>query len=125
MACDTYGGVGRLGGGALSGKDPTKVDRSGAYVARKIAKDLVKNGLCNKCEVQVAYAIGVDKPVSVCVDTFGTDKFLIPGYLNKYVTDNYDLTPRGIIKSLGLLDINYNQVSSYGHFMNQGMPWEN
>lgn len=122
IACDTYGGVGRIGGGALSGKDPTKVDRSGAYIARKIAKDIVRLGYCNRCEVQVAYAIGVANPVSVYVDTFGTEhvgREMIDDYVSKF-----DLTPRGIIKRLDLLNVDYNEVSSYGHFTNSEMPWE-
>ena len=98
LACDTYGGVGRIGGGALSGKDPTKVDRSGAYMARKIAVDLVTGGYCDKCEVQIAYAIGKAEPVSVSVDTFGTAR-CCPKCIDKYVEANYDLTPRGIIST--------------------------
>lgn len=123
LACDTYGGVGRIGGGALSGKDPSKVDRSGAYMARKIAKDIVKLEYADKCEVQIAYAIGVAEPVSVFVETFATahqDK----KFIEQFVRDNYNLTPRGIIKALKLLDVDYKQVSSYGHFTNVGMPWE-
>ena len=122
IACDTYGGVGRIGGGCFSGKDPTKVDRSGAYIARKIAKDLVRMHYCDRCEVQIAYAIGVADPVSVYVDTFGTehaDKATI-----EQVMKFYDLTPRGIIDKLNLLKIDYNKVSAYGHFTNQEMPWE-
>lgn len=123
LACDTYGGVGRIGGGAMSGKDPTKVDRSGAYIARKIAKDFVRNGYCDKCEVQIAYAIGVEEPVSVHVETFGTEKYEIKN-LDQYVSKRYDLTPRGIISGLHLLHVDYNQVSAYGHFMGRNMPWE-
>lgn len=122
IACDTYGGVGRIGGGCFSGKDPTKVDRSGAYIARKIAKDVVRLGYCDKCEVQIAYAIGVAEPVSCFVDTFGTehaDRQMIEDYVRKY-----DLTPRGIIEKLDLLHVDYNLVSSYGHFTNPEMPWE-
>ena len=123
LACDTYGGVGRIGGGAMSGKDPSKVDRSGAYMARKIARDIVLAGYVNKCEVQIAYAIGVAEPVSVYVETFGTeheDRRLI----EQYVRESYDLTPKGIIKRLGLLDVDYNRVSAYGHFGKKGLPWE-
>ena len=123
LACDTYGGVGHIGGGAMSGKDPSKVDRSGAYMARKIARDIVLAGYADRCEVQIAYAIGVAEPVSVYVETFGTeheDRRVIDGY----VCDSYDLTPRGIIESLGLLDVDYNQVSAYGHFGRPGLPWE-
>lgn len=123
LACDTYGGVGHIGGGAMSGKDPSKVDRSGAYMARKIARDIVLAGYADRCEVQIAYAIGVAEPVSVYVETFGTeheDRRVIEGYIR----DSYDLTPRGIIESLGLLDVDYNQVSAYGHFGKPGLPWE-
>lgn len=123
LACDTYGGVGRIGGGALSGKDPSKVDRSGAYMARKIAVDLVTGGYCDRCEVQIAYAIGKAEPVSVTVDTFGTAR-CCPRCIDKYVDANYDLTPRGIIKFLHLLDVDYNDVSSGGHFGKDWLPWE-
>lgn len=123
LACDTYGGVGKLGGGALSGKDPSKVDRSGAYMARRIAKDCVLNGYCSNCEVQIAYAIGVAEPVSVNIETFGGVD-VNKTEIENYIRDTYDLTPRGIIRTLGLLGIDYNEVSSYGHFMNQVMPWE-
>lgn len=123
LACDTYGGVGRIGGGALSGKDPSKVDRSGAYMARKIARDIVLAGYADQCEVQIAYAIGVAEPVSVFVDCFGTE-FADPEMISQYVRDSYDLTPKGIIDSLHLLDADYNQVSSYGHFGKKGLPWE-
>ena len=123
LACDTYGGVGRIGGGALSGKDPTKVDRSGAYMARKIAVDLVTGGYCDKCEVQIAYAIGKAEPVSVSVDTFGTAR-CCPKCIDKYVEVNYDLTPRGIIKYLHLLDVDYKDVADGGHFGKDWLPWE-
>ena len=123
LACDTYGGIGRIGGGALSGKDPSKVDRSGAYMARKIAVDLVTGGYCDKCEVQIAYAIGKAEPVSVSVDTFGTAR-CCPRCIDKYVEANYDLTPHGIIKFLHLLDVDYNDVSSGGHFGKDWLPWE-
>ena len=123
LACDTYGGVGRIGGGAMSGKDPTKVDRSGAYMARKIARDIVRAGYADRCEVQIAYAIGVAEPVSVFVDCFGTER-QDSEFINAYVRENYDLTPKGIIGSLHLLDVNYNKVSAYGHFTHGDMPWE-
>ncbi len=105
------------------GKDPSKVDRSGAYMARKIARDIVLAGYADKCEVQIAYAIGVAKPVSVYVDTFGTE-YQDKQFIEQYVKDTYDLTPRGIIDSLGLLDVDYNKVSSYGHFGKKDVPWE-
>lgn len=122
LACDTYGGVGRIGGGAMSGKDPSKVDRSGAYMARWLAKKFVKMGWCRVCEVQIAYAIGVAEPVSVYVETFGTEYVghdVFEGFIRKC-----DLTPRGIIEKLHLLDVNYNKVSSYGHFTRFDVPWE-
>jgi len=123
LACDTYGGVGHIGGGAMSGKDPSKVDRSGTYMARKIARDIVLAGYADKAEVQIAYAIGVADPVSVYVETFDTehqDKH----FIEQYVRENYDLTPGGIIKSLDLLSVDYNKVSAYGHFGRKDVPWE-
>ena len=123
LACDTYGGIGRMGGGALSGKDPTKVDRSAAYMARKIAKDIVQAGYADKCEVQLAYAIGVVQPVGVSVECFGTEHQSLD-FIEAYVHDSYDLTPQGLIKRLGLLDVDYNKVSAYGHFGKAGLPWE-
>ena len=94
LACDTYGGIGRIGGGALSGKDPTKVDRSAAYMARKIAKDIVQAGYADKCEVQLAYAIGVVQPVGVSVECFGTEHEALD-FIQAYINDSYDLTPQG------------------------------
>ena len=120
LACDTYGGVGRIGGGALSGKDPSKVDRSAAYMARKIAVDLVTAGYCSRCEVQIAYAIGRAEPVSVDVDTFGTAT-VCPRCIKRYIAENYDLTPQGIIGYLRLLDVDYNDVSSGGHFAGRSL----
>ncbi len=112
---DTYGGMGRHGGGAFSGKDPTKVDRSGAYMARYIAKNIVAAGLAKRCEVQLAYAIGVAEPVSVLVDTFGTG--VVPSAtLQSLVRANFKLTPAGIIESLNLRRPIYRQTASYGHF---------
>jgi S-adenosylmethionine synthetase len=112
---DTYGGAGRHGGGAFSGKDPTKVDRSAAYVARYIAKNLVAAKLADKAEVQLAYAIGVAEPVSVLVDTFGTSK-LSPARLTELVRKNFSLTPKGIIESLNLRRPIYQKTAAYGHF---------
>ena len=124
IIADTYGGFCRHGGGAFSGKDPSKVDRSGAYMARKIAKDIVREGYAKCCEVQLAYAIGKKQPVSISVGTFGTSK----GYTDKNLVDmirlRYDLTPKGIIEELGLLDVDYNMTSSYGHFGKNYLPWE-
>jgi S-adenosylmethionine synthetase len=112
---DTYGGMGRHGGGAFSGKDPTKVDRSAAYVARYIAKNIVAAGLATRCEVQLAYAIGVAEPVSVLVDTFGTGT-LSGTQLTALVRKNFSLTPKGIIESLNLRRPIYRQTAAYGHF---------
>lgn len=123
IIADTYGGAAHHGGGAFSGKDPSKVDRSAAYMARKIAKDIVRSGRADRCEVQLAYAIGVAEPVSVYLDCFGTEHMDKEKIWDEIVKD-YDLTPQGIIKSLGLLDVDYNKVSAYGHFGKAGLPWE-
>ena len=122
---DTYGGYARHGGGAFSGKDPTKVDRSAAYMARYIAKNIVASGLARKCEIQLAYAIGVAKPVSIRIDTFGTGK-KSEDELIKMVLDNFDLTPSGIIRDLDLRRPIYKQTSAYGHFGRDDLdlPWE-
>src|SRR5579863_7952334 len=112
---DTYGGMGRHGGGAFSGKDPTKVDRSAAYVARYIAKNIVAGGLADRCEVQLAYAIGVADPVSVLVDTFGTHK-VDPEIIPDLVRAHFKLTPKGIIDSLKLRRPIYCKTAAYGHF---------
>ncbi len=122
---DTYGGMGRHGGGAFSGKDPSKVDRSAAYAARWVAKNLVKAGVATRCEVQVAYAIGVAEPVSIRVDAFGTSK-LSQSDLEKLVRKHFDLTPRGIVDGLRLLRPIYRATSYHGHFgrEDQGFPWE-
>ena len=122
---DTYGGMARHGGGAFSGKDPTKVDRSAAYAARYVAKNIVAAGLANKCEIQLAYAIGVAQPVSVSVDTFGTGK-LSDGCIADLVLKNFILTPAGIIKTLNLRQPIYKQTAAYGHFgrTDIDLPWE-
>ena len=122
---DTYGGAAPHGGGAFSGKDPTKVDRSAAYAARWVAKNLVKAGLATRCEVQVAYAIGVAEPVSIRVDTFGTGKKSV-GDLERIVRKHFDLTPKGIVDGLRLLRPIYRATSYHGHFgrEDQGFPWE-
>jgi S-adenosylmethionine synthetase len=115
IIADTYGGVGRHGGGAFSGKDPTKVDRSACYAARYVAKNLVAAGLCERCEIQVAYAIGVAEPVSVMIDTFGTG--VVPdSRLTEIIRRNFDLTPAGIIKMLDLRKPIYRATAAYGHF---------
>ncbi|MGN7469316.1 methionine adenosyltransferase [Brevibacillus sp. SAFN-007a] len=122
---DTYGGYARHGGGAFSGKDPTKVDRSGAYAARYVAKNIVAAGLADKCEVQVAYAIGVAQPVSISVDTFGTGT-ISEEDLVKLVRKHFDLRPAGIIKQLDLRRPIYKQTAAYGHFGRNDLnvPWE-
>ena len=112
---DTYGGMGRHGGGAFSGKDPTKVDRSACYMARYIAKNIVAAGLADRCEVQLAYAIGVAEPVSVLVDTFGTAK-VDEAKIAELVRANFQLTPKGIIESLNLRRPIYRKTAAYGHF---------
>ena len=122
---DTYGGMGRHGGGAFSGKDPTKVDRSAAYMARYVAKNIVAAGLADKCEVQLAYAIGVAAPVSVMVDTFGTSS-LDPNKLSEAVKKVFDLRPSAIIKTLGLRRPIYKKLAAYGHMGREdlGVAWE-
>jgi S-adenosylmethionine synthetase len=122
---DTYGGMGRHGGGAFSGKDPTKVDRSAAYMARYIAKNIVAAGLAERCEVQLAYAIGVPEPVSVLVDTFGTGKVGVEK-LQKLVREHFSLTPKGIIESLDLRRPIYKKTAAYGHFgrTDKDFRWE-
>jgi len=120
---DTYGGMGRHGGGAFSGKDPSKVDRSGCYAARWVAKNVVASGLCDRCEVQVAYAIGVAEPVSVMVDSFGTGK-VSDDKLTALVRKHFDLTPRGIIEALKLRRPIYRRTAAYGHFGRGDFAWE-
>ena len=120
---DSYGGMGRHGGGAFSGKDPTKVDRSAAYAARYVAKNVVAAKLASRCEIELAYAIGVPFPVSVMVDTFGTGK--VDEYsIEKAIKDVFDLSPAGIIKTLNLRRPIYQKTASYGHFGRAGFPWE-
>lgn len=122
---DTYGGYARHGGGAFSGKDPTKVDRSAAYAARYVAKNIVAAGLAKKCEVQIAYAIGVAQPVSISIDSFGTGK-VSEDILIEAVRQNFDLRPAGIIKMLDLQRPIYKQTAAYGHFGRNDIdvPWE-
>ena len=122
---DTYGGYARHGGGAFSGKDPTKVDRSACYAARYVAKNIVAAGLAEKCEIQLSYAIGVAQPTSVMVDTFGTGK-LSDQKLTEIVRENFDLRPAGIIKMLDLRRPIYKQTAAYGHFgrTDIDVPWE-
>ena len=122
---DTYGGYGRHGGGAFSGKDCTKVDRSAAYAARYVAKNIVAAGLAEKCEIQLSYAIGVARPTSVMVDTFGTGK-VSDEKLTEIIRENFDLRPAGIIKMLDLRRPIYKQTAAYGHFGRHDLdlPWE-
>lgn len=120
---DTYGGKCPHGGGAFSGKDPTKVDRSAAYMARYVCKNVVASGLAKQCQVQVAYAIGVAKPVSVMVDTFGTG-VLSDEQISKIVTKEFDLRPAAIISKLNLRKPIYSQTATYGHFGKEGLAWE-
>jgi S-adenosylmethionine synthetase len=120
---DTYGGMGRHGGGAFSGKDPTKVDRSAAYMARYVAKNIVAAGFAERCEVQLAYAIGVPFPVSVMVETFGTGS-VSEAAIEKAVQEVFDLSPAGIIQTLDLRKSIYRKTSTYGHFGRDDFSWE-
>ena len=120
---DTYGGMGRHGGGAFSGKDCTKVDRSGAYAARWVAKNVVAAGLADRCEVQIAYAIGVAKPLSLLVETFGTNK-VDEALIEQAVNATFDLRPGAIIRDLDLRRPIYRKTAAYGHFGREGFPWE-
>ena len=124
LMVDTYGGVAHHGGGAFSGKDYTKVDRSGAYYARYVAKSIVEAGLADTCEVAVSYSIGVASPISVSIDTFGTGK-LSENELLKLINDHFDFSVGNIIKELKLKDISYQRLAEYGHFGNDIYPWEN
>ncbi len=125
IVVDTYGGAARHGGGAFSGKDPTKVDRSASYAARYVAKNIVAAGLADRCEIQLAYAIGVAKPVSIQLDTFGTNK-IDESKIAELVSKNFNLTPAGIIRELDLRRPIYRQTSAYGHFgrTDVDLPWE-
>jgi S-adenosylmethionine synthetase len=120
---DTYGGMCPHGGGAFSGKDPTKVDRSAAYMARHVSKCIVAAGLADRCVVALAYAIGVVQPVSLNIDTFGTEKVGVDE-IERKIRKTFDLSPRGIIKHLGLLETTYLQTAKNGHFGNPAFPWE-
>lgn len=120
---DTYGGYARHGGGAFSGKDATKVDRSAAYMARFLAKNIVANGYAKKCEIQFAYSIGVAKPVSIYIDTFGTNTIPEEEIVDK-IKSKFDLTPRGIIEYLGLKKPIYRKTTNYGHFGKEDLSWE-
>jgi S-adenosylmethionine synthetase len=120
---DTYGGMGRHGGGAFSGKDPSKVDRSACYYARYIAKNVVASGVARRCEVQIAYAIGVAQPVGVRVDTFGTGS-VSDQALEKYILSSFDMRPKALIETLDLLRPIYQPTAAYGHFGRGEFPWE-
>ncbi|MBP7711804.1 MAG: methionine adenosyltransferase [Gammaproteobacteria bacterium] len=120
---DTYGGMGRHGGGAFSGKDPSKVDRSAAYAARYVAKNLVAAGLAERCEIQVSYAIGVARPTSISVDTFGTGR-VSDARLAELIQAHFDLRPKGLITMLDLLHPIYRRTAAYGHFGREEFPWE-
>ena len=120
---DTYGGYSRHGGGCFSGKDPSKVDRSSAYMLRHIAKNLVANGYCKKCEIQIAYAIGMKEPLSIYINTFGTGT-KAEEELVELVRESFDLTPDGIIKYLDLKRPIYKKTTNYGHFGKNDLPWE-
>ena len=120
---DTYGGYARHGGGAFSGKDASKVDRSAAYMLRHIAKNIVANGYAKKCEIQVSYAIGMKEPLSIYINTFGTgiksDEESV-----ELIKRNFDLTPNGMIEYLGLREPIYTKTTNYGHFGKDNLPWE-
>jgi S-adenosylmethionine synthetase len=120
---DTYGGMARHGGGAFSGKDPSKVDRSAAYAGRYVAKNIVAAGLADKCEIQVSYAIGVAEPTSISLNTFGTGK-ISDDRIIALVREHFDLRPRGIIEMLDLRRPIYRATASYGHFGREGFSWE-
>jgi S-adenosylmethionine synthetase len=120
---DTYGGTARHGGGAFSGKDPSKVDRSAAYAARYVAKNIVAAGLADRCEIQVSYAIGVAEPTSISVETFGTEK-VTKGLIIKLIREHFDLRPYGLIEMLDLIKPIYKETAAYGHFGREQFPWE-
>ncbi len=120
---DTYGGYARHGGGAFSGKDATKVDRSAAYMLRHIAKNVVANGYAKKCEIQISYGIGIAKPISICVNTFGTNTISEKEIIEK-IENKFDLTPDGIIKYLDLRKPIFTKTTNYGHFGKNDLTWE-
>jgi S-adenosylmethionine synthetase len=120
---DTYGGTARHGGGAFSGKDPSKVDRSAAYAARYVAKNIVAAGLADRCEIQVSYAIGVAEPTSISVETFGTEK-VQKDLIIKLIREHFDLRPHGLIEMLDLIQPIYQKTAAYGHFGREEFPWE-
>ena len=123
IVVDTYGGVGRVGGGCFSSKNATKVDRSGAYYARYVAKNIVAHHFADRCEIQVAYGIGLAKPISLYIETFGTEKVSLEE-IYAYVDENFDFSPANIIEELDLLKPMYRQTACYGHFGREGFTWE-
>jgi len=123
IVVDTYGGVGRVGGGCFSSKNATKVDRSGAYYARYVAKNIVSHNLADRCEIQVSYGIGLASPISIYIDTFGSEHIPISD-IYKYVDENFNFSPKNMIKELHLLSPIYQQTACYGHFGNPDYPWE-
>ena len=123
IMCDTYGGIARHGGGAFSGKDPSKVDRSASYMARHIAKNVVANGLARRCEIQMSYGIGINKPISLYIDCFGTNR-IAEGLIIKLIKERFDLTPKGIINYLKLKEPIYSKTTNYGHFGRKEFTWE-
>ncbi len=120
---DTYGGAARHGGGAFSGKDPSKVDRSAAYAARYVAKNIVAAGMADRCEIQLSYAIGVADPTSIMIETFGTEK-VHPEIIIESVRQHFDLRPYGLQEMLNLLQPIYKKTAAYGHFGRDEFPWE-
>ncbi len=123
IMCDTYGGLARIGGGAFSGKDPSKVDRSASYMARHIAKNVVANGMARKCEIQLSYGIGMKQPISLYIECFGTNR--MPEHIIiKAIKDRFDLTPEVIIEYLNLKEPIYSKTTNYGHFGRKGFSWE-
>ena len=120
---DTYGGISKHGGGAFSGKDGTKVDRSASYMLRHIAKNVVANGLASKCEIQMSYGIGIKEPLSIYIDCFGTNR-VSEGKIKRIIKSTFDLTPNGIINYLKLKEPIYSKTSNYGHFGREGFAWE-
>lgn len=123
IVVDTYGGVGRVGGGCFSSKNATKVDRSGAYYARYVAKNIVAHKFADRCEIQVAYGIGLSKPIAINIDTFNTEKRPLKE-IYKYVEDNFDFSPANIIKELDLLKPKFKNTACYGHFGRNEFTWE-
>lgn len=123
IVCDSYGGIGRVGGGCFSSKDPTKVDRSGAYYCRYVAKNIVAHGYAKKCEVQVAYAIGLNQPLALNIDTFGTEKISVEEIYD-YVKENFDFSVKNIIEELELRKPIYSRATNFGHFGRDGFSWE-